>query len=242
MAAITVDIPRRIYGWHHHETNGNYKNVVTVPGDTREDVYFVIERTVEATSKYYTEHLQPRITDEDTGDWWFVDSGLRYDGVAATVVSGLDHLEGMTVKVLGDGGVQNEQVVASGQITIDDASSLIIVGLGYEQRVETLNLDIVDREGATQGRIRNVSKVSFQVVDTRGFSAGTNEDKLEERRATTQAQGEGAIPFLTGNIDMPIDSGFEEELSILVINNDPVPLTILSIIPEIRTIEMEGGQ
>ncbi len=240
MAALTVDLPRQIYGWHRHETDGNYKNVVAVPGDTREDVYFVVERTINSSTKYYVEHLQPRITDEDTGDWWFVDSGLRYSGSPATTISGLDHLEGETVKVLADGGVQTDKTVASGEITLDNEASLVIAGLGYDQELETLDLDLADQEGNTVGLVKNVSKITFKVVDTRGFEAGTDENNLEAPRVTTQAQGEGAIPFISGTMELLIDSGFEDELSIFVKNSDPVPLTVLSIIPEIRTIEDES--
>jgi len=241
MAVLTIDINRKIYAWQHYETEGNYKNVVSVPGDTREDVYFVVERTVDGADKYYTEHLQPRITDKTTGDWWFVDSGLKYDGVSTSTVSGLDHLEGEVVKILADGGVQTDKTVASGQITLDEAAELIIVGLGYDQEIETLDLDLTPEGGTSQGRLKNVSKVTFKVVDSRGFFVGTDTDYMEEPRLTTQEQGEGLIPPYTGIWEIPIDSEFENDLSVIVQNSQPIPLTILSIIPDIQAPENEDN-
>lgn len=241
MAALTIDIKRKIYAWHHHETDGKYKNVIAIPGDTREDVYFVIERTIDSASKYYTEHLQPRITDKETGDWWFVDSGIRYSGDSATVFSGLGHLEGKTIKVLGDGGVQDDQVVSDAQVTIEQAASLVIIGLPYDQEIETLDLDLVATGDTSQGKIKNVAKVSFKVSDTRGFFAGTNVNYMSEPRLTSQVQGEGLIPPVTGIMELAIDSEFKEELSIIVRNSQPIPITILSIIPDIGPMENEDS-
>ena len=45
---------------------------------------------------------------------------LTYTGTAVTSVTGLDHLEGRTVSILGDGAVFPDKVVTSGAVTLDN--------------------------------------------------------------------------------------------------------------------------
>ena len=45
---------------------------------------------------------------------------------SATTVTGLSHLEGKTVKVIADDGMQNDKTVSSGQITLDAVPQLML--------------------------------------------------------------------------------------------------------------------
>src|SRR3546814_20351849 len=56
----------------------------------------------------------------------------------ATVWTGLDHLEGLTVTVNGDGVALQDRVVTGGQITIERPANAIVVGLGRSTTNPTL--------------------------------------------------------------------------------------------------------
>ena len=59
----------------------------------------------------------------------YLDSSATYDGVATTTISGLYHLRGEEVGVLGDGTRQlNKTVSSAGTIEIDSAAK---VHVGY---------------------------------------------------------------------------------------------------------------
>lgn len=75
-------------------------------------------------------------------------SGVVHKRVSS--ISGLDHLEGLEVCVVGDGAVQTNKTVASGAITLDTAAGEVVVGLGYTTEIVTQNLEIAD-VGAAQG-------------------------------------------------------------------------------------------
>jgi hypothetical protein len=55
---------------------------------------------------------------EDTTSAFFVDSGLSYSGSATTTLSGLYHLEGETLQVLGNGATHPDETVSGGGITL----------------------------------------------------------------------------------------------------------------------------
>jgi hypothetical protein len=78
---------------------------------------------------------------------FFVDCGLRYVGSPISTVSGLDHLIGETVDVFADGAYIGEKVVSSGgTILLDNAASIIAVGLHYNSDLKTVRPEGGSRE------------------------------------------------------------------------------------------------
>ena len=68
-----------ILGWHRHDTQGKFIDVAQVPEDSRDSVYFVIEREVDGRTVKYIERLNPVFFD-DIKDARLLDSCLTYDG------------------------------------------------------------------------------------------------------------------------------------------------------------------
>jgi hypothetical protein len=67
-----------------------------------------------------------------------------------SALSGLNHLEGQLVTVVGDGSAQASKTVTSGAITLDVPASYVIVGLPYICQLKTLPLDT--GEPTSQGK------------------------------------------------------------------------------------------
>lgn len=68
----------------------------------------IVQRTINGTTRRYIEYLSNQFDvdeDETKADAFFIDSGLTYSSTAASSISGLDHLEGEAVSILGDGSV-----------------------------------------------------------------------------------------------------------------------------------------
>ena len=180
------------------------------------------------------EKMMPRITNESRYDFFFVDSGLSYDGFAATTFSGLDHLEGKTVNIVADGAVLDQQVVSGGQVVLDDAASVVHVGLPYTCLFESLDIDLTAEDGTTtQMFLKTIARVLFYVYRTRGFYAGPSIDDLYE--VTFLFDGLGGQPpeLFTGDAEIVLDSGHHVDQSIVVKTEAPVPVTILNITPEV---------
>jgi hypothetical protein len=85
-----------------------------------------------------------------------------------TVFSGLDHLEGMTVEVFGDGNLIGEKVVTSGSVTLDGGVSKAVIGLPYTGFVELLPLVATDK--IIEDQRKRIVEVVVRTYNTRNLS------------------------------------------------------------------------
>jgi hypothetical protein len=110
--------------------------------DTEYEVYVIVKRTINGSTKRYVEVLNTFDFDEtDNTSLNFLDSALSYSGSAATSISGLDHLEGQTVSILANGATHPDKTVSSGAITLDRSATNVKVGLAYTSLLQTMRLD-----------------------------------------------------------------------------------------------------
>lgn len=84
LLGLTYQREHEVWGWHQHSTDGEFESVATVTEDNRDAVYVIVKRTVNGSVVRYIERLEKR---EQTvaEDCFYVDSGLSYNGVTATI-------------------------------------------------------------------------------------------------------------------------------------------------------------
>ncbi|HEY7824467.1 MAG TPA: hypothetical protein VIG24_16620 [Acidimicrobiia bacterium] len=239
LVSLTYMKEHDVWGWTTHETDGTFEDV-TVIGEGQEDVpYFVVKRTIGGVEKRYIERMHTRYFDA-IENAFFVDSGLTYSGVAATVISGLSHLEGKEVVALADGNVVRGLTVASGAITLPISAETVQVGLPYEATLTTLDIDLGQLQGlgTAQGRQKSVSEVTFRVERTRGIWLGTKDDTresgklIEYKQRSTEAWSE-AIGAYTGDLRITPMANWTNGGNVVVKQFDPLPMTILAIMPDL---------
>ncbi len=164
------------------------------------------------------------LRDDETSDW----------ALMATTISGLDHLEGKTLAILTDGDVHPNQVVSSGSITLQSAAAVVHAGLPYLAEAETLEIDWSDRDSSTKLDARKVIPgVTLFLEASRNFWAGSGPDKLYEQKAPYRVQYNSALPLETGVSSMKISTNWSEKGRVYVQQPDPLPLSILAIIPDV---------
>lgn len=220
-----------VWGWHQHETDGLFETCASITTDEGVDeVYLVVKRTIDGATKRYVERLMPRLPSTDVADAYFVDCGLTYDGVAADVISGLDHLEGETVVALADGNVVKNLVVTGGSITLPQDAEKVHVGLPYECILAPMAFVYQAGEGTVQGEVIDIDSVSVRLSNTRELWIGPNADNLfEVKFRTDEDYGEPTAMF-TGLKDIPIAAGNGEEALVMFVVRDPVPCTVLEVV------------
>lgn len=156
---------------------------------------------------------------------------------AVNVITGLTHLEGQNVAVLADGNVVanylNPKVVASGQITLDAPYSKVHVGYPYVSDIETLNVEIVNEKGTSQGKKVKISKLTLQILQSLGGWIGPNFDTLHEIADVYRATYGTSIPLYTGEVKEILGAGYEDGGRVCVRQYDPLPMSVLAIIPEV---------
>ena len=158
----------------------------------------------------------------------FLDSHLTYDGAPATVITGLDHLEGATVNAIADGDAVEGLTVVAGAITLPTAASEVTVGLPYESDLKTLELDLTSQEGSNQGLRQRVGEVIVRVLDTRGVEVGPDYGSLVDARVDDSA-GE-----FTGDVPVAIPPSWGRTAKVCIRQTLPYPMTVLGVIPEVK--------
>lgn len=166
---------------------------------------------------------------------------------AVDSVSGLWHLEGKSVSVVGDGFVvanpnnssYSEISVSSGAITLDKPYTVIHVGLPYISDIETLNIDTVQGETMADKK-KMVSKVSVFVESSRGLFAGSQApsddsvDPLEglyEYKLRNDEGYDDPVELKTETIDVNISGEWNSNGRVFIRQVDPLPISILAVFP-----------
>ncbi|MDB4033634.1 hypothetical protein N9468_04620 [Flavobacteriaceae bacterium] len=155
-------------------------------------------------------------------------------------VSGLDHLAGETVAVVGDGNRLDDQIVSGiGEITLSSECWTAHVGLHYDGVLETLPLH--DLKGALAGKQFSVPSVVIESYRGRGFEVGpigADDDDMRTYPSRTEGYMETAD---SGSQEVKIDipPGWGKRGRLLIKHTDPLPCSILSVTPKVVT-EHEG--
>jgi len=166
---------------------------------------------------------------------------------AVDEVSGLWHLEGHKVSILGDGFVVGnpynpnvtEYTVTNGAITLDKPYSVIHVGLPILADVETLDVDTADGKTIVDKK-SIITSVAVRVEKTRGLFAGAKPpaypkinaiDGLYEFKIRENEDYDSPVDQVTQVIEVPIDGTYSSGGRTFLRNIDPLPVTINAIHP-----------
>lgn len=150
----------------------------------------------------------------------------------AATLTGLDHLEGKTVSILADGDVHPQRVVTAGSITLQTPAAVAHIGLPYTAEMETLDLDNPQGETILDKR-KVITSVTAYLEDSRNFFAGSDADHLYEQKAAKRARYTDSQATVTGPSSIHISTTWSEKGRVYIQQADPLPLTILALIPEV---------
>lgn len=175
-----------------------------------------------------------------------------------SVVTGLNHLIGLQVAILGDGSVfPNQTVSSTGTITLPHACSQITIGLPYQVQVQTLYLDARGPQPDTmQGKRKSIPAVITRVENSRGWSTGVNQPnqstnpnqstvpwtnmvEVKERNASVHAGS--SIPLFTGDVYQQVFGDWNEYGMIAVEQSFPLPLNLLAVVPVFEVGDTSGA-
>lgn len=220
-----------VFGWHRHDTgaSGVFEDVCVVPEGDEHAVYVVVRRTINGSAKRYIERFASRKIITLNTDAFFVDCGITYNGAAATVITGLSHLEGASVVALADGIERGPFTVTGGQITLPSAASVVHVGLAITADLETLDLDVAAAPlRAAKKRVQSIDVLLEDSV--RGFKVGPSASQLT---AFTAPPWESSTALVTGLVEQNLTSGFTDQGRTFIRHTAPLPLTVLGLIPHV---------
>lgn len=209
---------------HHGFTDGQRVKITGVEGMTElnSNVYTVANKT---------DHTYELSGIDGTGFTAYTSGGQAQ--VVANTISGLDHLEGETVSVFADGAVIADKTVSSGSITLGAGvyKNKVHVGLPYSATLSPMRLEAGSVDGTSQGKTKRISKLAVRFYETVSCKWGPDVDSLK-----AVPFGSGADPTLySGDKDSEFDANYETDGYIVIVSDQPVPCTVLSIMPRVRT-------
>jgi hypothetical protein len=222
-----------VYAWHRHDSSANAA-FISCAGNTENNedfTYFVIRRTIGGIQQYYIERMASRVQ-----GLWFLDCALRYTGVAATVISGLSHLEGQAVRIVslssGYPVALNSAIVTGGAVTASQPVTDAIVGLPYVSDIETLNMELGQQ--SIQDTKKKIVSATVRVYNSIGLKVGTDTSHLVLATKDSLDTALPQSPF-TGDVRVLLDNSWETTGRAVVRQDASAPATILSIMPRVGT-------
>jgi hypothetical protein len=214
------------------------ESVAVIPTDDAEyQTWVIVKRTINGSTRRFVEYINNfDFTTTDNTTFNFLDSALAYSGSAATTMSGLDHLEGQTVSILADGATHPDKTVASGSITLDRSATDVKIGLAYKSILQTMRLDAGSQNGTSQGKTKRIYEITIRLYESIGVEVGESLDNMERIpfRTSSDPMDEG-IPVFTGDKAVEFRGNYDTDGFIFVRQTQPLPLTILSLYPDLQT-------
>ena len=229
---------RQIFGGVVGSGNAVCESVAVIPtDDTEYQVYVIVKRTINSITRRYVEYLNNfDFTETDNTTFNFLDSQLDYSGSATTTITGLEHLEGQTVSILADGSTHPDKTVSSGAITLDRSSTKVKVGLSYTSLLQTMRLDAGAANGTSQGKTKRIYDISLRLFESVGVEVGPDLSNMERIPFRSSADDmDTAIPVFTGDKEIEFRGNYETDGFIFVRQTQPLPLTVLSLYPNLVT-------
>ncbi|MFK4647223.1 hypothetical protein ABIF96_005797 [Bradyrhizobium ottawaense] len=252
--------------------------IATIPGNddsgqvyssiNRDELWMIVRRTINGATKRYIEMMEGVFDGPNRADYlnrsewraavvsaqadaFYVDCGLTYSGASATVISGLTHLEGETVKVVADGAVQGDKTVSGGSITLDLAASKVHVGLGYDWVYRGMKLPYGSPNGPGVGQTKQVNGFVFVLRDSASFDyaidlTGDGDEEPQDlvfsavpfRRPEDSMSAAYALFSGEVNVDPPTGNGFSTDPRVVMRGTAPMPWTLLGVQPQVSETDL----
>ena len=155
--------------------------------------------------------------------------------------SGLEHLEGETVSVVGNGGYIGDYVVQDGQVDISNANvnkvGSAIIGLKYKGILKSPNLGLMLQGTQTFTNMKNIYKMSLQFSFSAGGKIGSNLYDLAEIQ-DFNPEGLYDVPPLPMDDFKEIEysDDYDKEKHYFVVQDRPLPFHITAIIPHYKHV------
>ena len=161
--------------------------------------------------------------------------------LSATVFSGLEHLEGESVAVVGNGGYIGDFVVQNGKVDISSANvnkvGTAIIGLKHKGILKSPNLGIAMQGSQTYTNMKNIYQIDLQLSFSAGGKVG---DSLYHLQNVQDFDPEGLFDIPPLPIDdlkeIKYSGDYSKDKHYFVVQDSPLPFHITAIIPHYKHV------
>jgi len=147
--------------------------------------------------------------------------------LTASAISGLEHLEGETVKVITDGSVHPDETVTGGAIALDYEASTVHIGLKYTGIMKSMLLEIGGVNGPSITKVKNIDKVYFKFLHTLGAQYGLGlYDMAQLVFRSTASIGSRPQPLFSSIKSVDYPDKWEREKYIYILQEYALPCIV----------------
>ncbi|EMX9855227.1 hypothetical protein AAH566_004542, partial [Klebsiella michiganensis] len=235
VAVLVRDPAEDLKAWVVVETDGTVEDVVTLPGDEEDRVYYVVNRNgircLERWAKE-SECVGGSLNKQ-------ADSFTASVGSSISTLSGLSHIEGKTVVVWADGKDIGTRTVSGGAIVLGASYSNVIAGLGYTAKYKSSKLAYAAGMGTALAQRKRVDHLALIMRNThyRGMTYGPDFDIQDDLPAE-----EFANPTASNTVwesydrdSFEFDGSWDTDSRICLVAAAPRPVTVLAAIVSLTT-------
>ena len=266
---FTFNTEQQVAALHQHSFSGYVESLAVIPSPTqkKDDCWISVRRNIDGVTRRYIEwqdegspvvfpdniEKENDFTRKDTlesdyvkANSVYLDSAMEFNRVAGdttTVINGLEHLKGQTVRIMADGAQLPDQVVsADGTIDIRVTNNKVLVGLPLKSVYKALKRYIGGESTAGVGEVQQIDHLCLMLYRSGGGRCGGDFANMTDiiYRKVDAVMGKSADLF-TGNKIIPWADGVstpENKGADIIVENDSVfPMTILAISPQMTQSE-----
>lgn len=232
---LTYVKEHQLWGWHRHDTLGDYKNFCTVDEGNRKAVYQIVERTIDGRQAKYIERMED-VGFDDIVDAIVMDSALTYDG---------RHTGSTTMTISGGTDWDEEE-----QLTLTaSASTFLATDIGNEIHVTGSDGTVIrlEIEAYTSATVVTVRPQRTIPVAMRSVALTTWGKAVDEVTGLWHLEGEAVSIFADGFVKA---SPYNPEYETVTVTDGTVTLSRcyqvihvgLPFIQDIETLDIDSPE
>lgn len=243
VACLTYEPDQKVYAWTRFIIGGggSVQSIACVPEDTQYRLYMIVSRNINGYDVRTVEVLDPEFrpaTSTSYTDMVFLDNHYRFGPGGSAEITGLDDFKGCTVSAL----VNNRLITG---LTVDEDGNLtlphvptvrLVIGHDYTSLLKTFPLEAQGQLGTVQGKQKRIDHLSLRLLDTINFSHGPTEANMAESDFRVATDPVNSVPpMFSGDKRIALDAGFSTRGTYFIKQTKALPLSILSVMPEVNT-------
>ena len=231
IVCLTYIREQKVFGWSSIATDGLFESVANVVSNNNDTLYAVVKRTINGSVVRYIEVFDEQRTSSVLADYVMTDCSKVVTNVTATnALTGLTHLAGKTVQVIGDGRRQPDITVATdGTATIADSCLKVTVGLKYAAKIETPNMEMTLKDGSMQGRPKKVVEAYLRLKNSLGGQIGNTFDVLDSI-PYDEFLPTGAYVLYTDDKKAILPGDYNNSGRVCLYHDEPYPFSLSAIV------------
>lgn len=208
---------QNLLAWSLFETDGYFEDVCVSGNKT----FLIVKRTINGATVRYLEVLNP--------DNKLDSAILQTSGSDTTSWTGLSHLDGEEVSVIGDSFMLEEETPVSGGITSSEEVSELEAGLPFFARIKHLPMRVIIEGQAWAGEYKNPVYANVRVYNSRDFVVKNGSQISRPVLAEYQSEYTEEDTTLYTKWKKVYIGGVSQDVQVEITQEQPLDLNVLAV-------------